>query len=87
MATIQDLNLYQFAQEVSGASLRVVGPLPDGSFTVTSDELTEQELQAALDAHVPDPEVQPPAIEPEPTDAERIAELEAALNALAGSGE
>lgn len=65
-------NLYQLGQEIGGSpSFRMSGPYEDGSYRVVSPEVPEPALQAALDAHHPNPAIVPP-----PTPAEQQATAE-----------
>lgn len=70
--TTKALNPEQLAYEL-GKGLRVVGPEPDGTYTVkvAPQDATLAQLQAAVETHVAqenwtDPKPPPPKPEPEP---------------------
>lgn len=98
--TSKPVNLYQLGQEMGGSpSFRTVGALSeDGSEKrITSPDVDDGTLRAALDSHVADPSITPPATESEHERAERefreaveaassVADLKAALLGSSGPG-
>lgn len=57
LTTTKALNISQLCVEIGRKALRVLGPDDDGTYVVKFDEadLSEADMQVALDAHVADP--------------------------------
>lgn len=81
---------YQLGQRLGMylAPLRIVGPEPDGTTKIKSDEVSEAEIRAALDAHTPDDNfVLPPnpdAPPPPPDSEEEFRQAVLAANDVEG---
>jgi len=87
VTTGQPVNLYQLAQELGvPVAWRMVGPRPDGTRTISTDDVAQSVLDTAIAAHVADPTVvpdEPPAPPDPPTVDERLAAVAAAVAAAA----
>lgn len=63
-STTTEPNQYQLAVEADGADVEVMGPLGDGTWSIRSAALAQQDLDALVAAHIPDPAVVPPTPDP-----------------------
>lgn len=53
--TTKTINVSQLCSELNGVTLFVVGPAPDGTTKITAPSITDQQLAAAVAAHVANP--------------------------------
>lgn len=83
--TVKPVNLSQLGAELGGSpSFRAVGPREDGTTTITTDDVDQSTLEAAVAAHVAQPIPDDPEPEPagdHPLDADLLATAEAARRA------
>ena len=79
VTTAKAVNLYQLGLEMGGPGLRMVDR---GNETVIKSDADQSTLDAAIAAHTADPSIVGDPSVVEPTDAERIADLEAVIAAL-----
>lgn len=81
--TATEPNLYQLGQEIGGnPAWRMLGPDDDGNYTVTAAGLEDALVQAALDAHDPDPSVVPPPSAADLEVAAKVTKIQNVNNAL-----
>lgn len=75
LTTDKPINLSQLCCDLGGdVPLRMVGPEEDGTSRISSETLSDKELQAAVDAHVADDTFVPP---PSPAALARQSKVDA----------
>lgn len=71
LTTEKVVNLGQLSVEMGRIGLRAVGPDEDGQTNISTDGASEDELEAAIAAHVADPNWTDPNPPPEVVEAEK----------------